>query len=193
MLKRKSSASSSVAPLKRSASLIERTPGIAVPWLVKAEPSDVDIRHVQRDGHCNWTGVRNPVAKNHLVSMRRNDLVLFQVSNVAAPACVAVLRVEADAVPDETQFDAASPYFDERATAQAPKWFSVQLAFVAMLKQRVTRAAMKAEPLLAGMQIFTKARLSVCQLTDAEFARIVELGGLSREQLCSSEEPERHV
>lgn len=161
-----------------------------MPWLVKAEPSDVDIRQVQRDGHCNWTGVRNSMAKNHLVSMRENDRVLFQVSNVSVPACLAVLRVEAESVADETQFDAASPYFDARATAQAPKWFSVRLAFVAMLKQPVTRATMKADPLLAEMQIFTKARLSVCQLTDAEFARIVELGGLSEEELVGER---RHV
>lgn len=169
---------SSVGALKRSKSQVERTPGVALKWLVKAEPADVTLEQIARDGTTLWSGVRNHVAKNNLVGMRAGDLVLFQVSNVTKPAVQGVLRVESpQAVADPTQFDQASCYFDDTATRAAPKWFAVTLSFVHRFARPVSRESIKSDPVLQQMQILTKARLSVTAVSDVEFARIVELGG----------------
>ncbi len=59
----------------------------------------------------------------------------------------------------------------------AEGWVSVALAPVRSLARAVTLAAMKATPALAGMAMLRQSRLSVSQVSDAEWAVIVALAG----------------
>ncbi len=46
-------------------------------WLVKSEPETYAWDDLVRDGHTEWTGVRNYAARLHLKAMRAGDEVLY--------------------------------------------------------------------------------------------------------------------
>ena len=54
---------------------------------------------------------------------------------------------------------------------------AVELKADAPLPHAVTLAQIKADPLLAKMELLRQSRLSVTPVTQAEFERIVKLGG----------------
>jgi predicted RNA-binding protein with PUA-like domain len=65
------------------------------------------------------------------------DGVLFYHSNCKVPGIAGIARVASAAYPDETQFDAKSKYFDEKATREQPRWFLVDVAFERKLKRLI--------------------------------------------------------
>lgn len=177
-MKRSSSTTAAVKRTK-SASLIDRVRGDRLHWLCKCEPNDLCIETLAKSQTTLWDGVRNPTARNHLLSMRKGDLAFFYVSSVPRPAVLAVMQVESDrAVPDPTQFDQSSCYFDADAAArQEDKWFSVKFRLVHRFERPVFREAIKADSALADMQMMRQGRLSVSRVTQAEWDRICQLGG----------------
>ena len=46
-------------------------------WLVKSEPEAYSWADLVREGHTDWTGVRNYQARNHLKNMRKGDRVFY--------------------------------------------------------------------------------------------------------------------
>ena len=51
-------------------------------WLMKSEPTEYSIDHLERDGSSSWYGVRNYQARNFMRdSVKIGDLVLFYHSN----------------------------------------------------------------------------------------------------------------
>ena len=91
-------------------------------WLMKSEPAEVSIDDLAaRAGQTlPWTGVRNYQARNFMRDeMRIGDGVLFYHSSCAEPGMAGLARSRRHAVPDATQFDPASPYFDPKATPDA--------------------------------------------------------------------------
>jgi predicted RNA-binding protein with PUA-like domain len=77
-------------------------------------------------------------------------------------------------VPDPTQFDPASPYFDPRSTRAAPRW--VLVAVRALRKTRlVPMAELRSHPELAEMIVLRRGnRLSITPVTPAEWRFITE-------------------
>ena len=63
------------------------------------------------------------------------------------------------------------------STDDTGKWIAVEVAPVKKLKKTVTLKAIKAEPALAEMAIIRQSRLSVSPVTEAEYARILEMAG----------------
>jgi predicted RNA-binding protein with PUA-like domain len=168
------------SPLKRSksASLIDRSRGERLYWLCKCEPADLSIDTLESTGSTQWDGVRNPTARNHLISMRKGDLAFFYISSVKQPAVVAVMQVDSErAVADETQFDQSSCYFDSSATRAQPKWFSVRFRFLQRFDTPVVREVIKGDAALADMQMLRQGRLSVSVVTPEQWDRICALGG----------------
>lgn len=163
----------------KSASLIDRARGERLHWLCKCEPNDLSIESLAKSQTTLWDGVRNPTARNHLVSMRKGDFAFFYVSSVPRPAVLGVMQVESErAVPDPTQFDQSSCYFDADAAARhEDKWFSVKFRLVHRFEHPVFRDAIKADSALADMQMMRQGRLSVSRVTQAEWDRICQLGG----------------
>ena len=79
------------------------------------------------------------------------------------------------AYADATQFDPESPYFDEKAKADAPRWLHVDVAL-----ERKTRLLslkeMRAAPSLATMQVLKPGnRLSITPVTPEEWRAVLEL------------------
>ena len=128
-------------------------------WLVKSEPSTYAFDTLQKDGRAPWDGVRNYEARNNLRAMRAGDECLFYHSN-EGKAVVGIARVVREAYPDPTS--------DE-------DWSAVDLAPVRALGRPVPLDELRAHPLLGGMMIFRKGRLSVVPVTGEEFRAVVAL------------------
>jgi predicted RNA-binding protein with PUA-like domain len=76
-------------------------------------------------------------------------------------------------LPDETQFDPASPYFDPKSTAAAPRWLQIDVRFV-----RKTRLLaldeMRRAPELATMRVLQRGnRLSITPVSEAEWRAVL--------------------
>ena len=130
-------------------------------WLVKSEPEAYAWTDLVRDGRTAWTGVRNYAARLHLRAMQRGDRVLFYES-MTTKAFVGLAEVTKTAFPD--------------TTAEEEGWVAVELKAGSALAQPVTLAQIKAEPLLAKMELIRQSRLSVAPVTKAEFERILKMG-----------------
>ena len=144
---------------------------------MKSEPDAFSIADLERVEVEPWTGVRNYMARNYMREMAVGDEVLFHHSNADPPGVAGLARVVRTGIVDETQFDPASPYHDPRSTRARPLWDCVEVAYVATLPHLVTMERLRAEPALADMVVLRRGmRLSVQPVTEAEYARIVELG-----------------
>jgi len=131
-------------------------------WLVKTEPSAYAWADLVRDEKTAWTGVRNFAARNNLRAMAKGDLCLVYHS-MTEKAVVAVAKVVKMAYADPT--------------AEEGDWSCVDVAPVFSLKRPVSLEQIKGDLLLRDMAIVRQSRLSVCPVTRAEYARVLELGG----------------
>ncbi|MDP2005481.1 MAG: EVE domain-containing protein [Rubrivivax sp.] len=147
-------------------------------WLMKSEPDEASIDHLVQAPQQTlpWTGVRNYQARNFMRdAMQPGDGVLFYHSSCPAPGVAGLARISGRPAPDTTQFDPASPYFDAKATAAAPRWLQIDVTL-----ERKTRllglAEMRATPALVGMQVLQRGnRLSITPVTAAEWQAVCAL------------------
>jgi predicted RNA-binding protein with PUA-like domain len=144
-------------------------------WLMKSEPDEfsVDDLAAVPDRCAPWTGVRNYQARNYMRDdMRPGDRVLFYHSSCPEPGIAGIAEVASEARPDETQFDAASEYFDPKATRAAPRWVSVDVRLVEKTPL-VSLAELRRHRSLAKMVLLQRgSRLSVSPVTPKEWAYI---------------------
>jgi predicted RNA-binding protein with PUA-like domain len=144
-------------------------------WLLKSEPREFSIddlaRAVRRTAP--WFGVRNYQARNFIRDqMRPGDRVLFYHSSCAEPGIAGIAEVVSQACPDATQFDRKCPYFDPKATREAPRWFSVDVKLVRKTRL-IGLAELRRHPELAGMRVLARGnRLSVMLVEPQEWAFI---------------------
>lgn len=132
-------------------------------WLFKSEPETFSWEDQVKLGPAGgqWDGVRNFLARKHMMSMRVGDLGFFYHS-VEEKQIVGIVKVVAPAHPDTTD--------------PSGKWHCVDVAAVAPFPRPVTLAEIKADPRLADMVLAKNARLSVQPVTPEEWSIICELG-----------------
>ncbi len=147
-------------------------------WLMKSEPDVFSIDDLERDRSTYWDGVRNYKARNNMRSMKVGDEVLYYHSNAKPSGVVGLARVCKEAYPDPTQFDPTSKYHDPKSDPDDPRWWLVDIEFVAHLPEMVTLQDVKAEPSLSDMELVRYGRLSVQSVKPAEFERVKKMGGL---------------
>ena len=94
--------------------------------------------------------------------MKAGDRVLYYHS-VTGKEVVGLAKVVREAYPDPT--------------AEEGDWSCVDLAPVKPLKQAVTLDTLKTDVATKDMIFIRQSRLSVSPVTEAQFARILELGG----------------
>jgi predicted RNA-binding protein with PUA-like domain len=99
-------------------------------WLLKTEPETYSIEDLRREGRAIWDGVRNYQARNYLLRMEEGDLCFIYHSSTNPPGIAGLAKVVRTRIPDPTQFDPKSPYFDPRATPERPRWYTVEVAFL---------------------------------------------------------------
>ena len=147
-------------------------------WLMKSEPDVFSIDDLARDGSTCWEGVRNYKARNNMKAMAVGDEVLYYHSNAKPPGVVGTARVCREAYPDHFQFDAESNYFDAKSRQDDPRWYMVDIEFVAKADDPVGLPEIKADPALADMELVRYGRLSVQAVRKAEFDRVKRMAGL---------------
>ncbi len=146
-------------------------------WLVKSEPGTYSIDDLRRDGATFWSGIRNYQARNFLRDdVRRGDEVLFYHSSASPPGVAGLARVASDARPDETALDPDSAGYDPKASADEPRWYGVDIAFVERFGEIVPLARLRRTPGLEDMLVARNSRLSVQPVTPAEFEIVRALG-----------------
>jgi len=144
-------------------------------WLMKSEPDELSIDDLARAARQTtpWFGVRNYQARNFMRDeMRPGDRVLFYHSSCDEPGIAGIAEVVSNAYPDATQFDRKSPYFDPKATREAPRWFNVDVKLVR--KTLLVRLPeLRRHPVLENMRVLARGnRLSITPVEPTEWAFI---------------------
>ena len=129
-------------------------------WLVKEEPEHYGYEQLERDRQTAWAGVRNPLAQKHLRTIRKGDRIFYYHTG-KEKAVVAIAKALTDAYPDPAD--------------SSGKLHVVDLAPERRLSHPVTLAAMKADGSFASFPLVRMSRLSVMPVSDAEWARIVDM------------------
>jgi predicted RNA-binding protein with PUA-like domain len=147
-------------------------------WLMKSEPDEMSIDDLGRAPKQTtpWFGVRNYVARNFMRDdMKVGDRAFFYHSSCPERGIAGVVEVSALAYPDASQFDRKSPYFDAKATRDAPRWFNVDVKFVEKLRL-ISLAELRAQPKLATLITLKRGnRLSITPVDPADWNFIVKL------------------
>ena len=129
-------------------------------WLMKSEPDVFSFDDLIAKGQEHWDGVRNYTARNNMQSMKVGDKAFFYYFNIGKEI-VGIVKIVKEAYQDPTT--------DET------RWVCVDVAPIKKLKNPVSLAAIKANPKLAEMKIIKQSRLSVIDVTKAEFDEILEM------------------
>ncbi len=133
-------------------------------WLFKSEPSTWSWDQQVAAGAKGtfWNGVRNHLAKQQMMAMKKGERGFFYHSNEER-AIVGIVEIIKTFYPDHTD--------------ETGKFGMVDVKAVKALKTPVTLAQIKAEPRLADMALVKNSRLSVQPVTDAEWAAVMEMAG----------------
>ncbi|MEY4730720.1 MAG: hypothetical protein RL020_1878 [Pseudomonadota bacterium] len=146
-------------------------------WLMKSEPSDVSVDDLAAmpNKTVAWYGVRNYLARNFMRDqMQLGDGVLFYHSSCPEPGIAGIAKVSKLAYPDATQYDKKSKYFDEKATAETPRWFNVEVKLVKKIPL-ISLANLREQKPLERMIILQKGnRLSITPVDPVEWDYITK-------------------
>ena len=128
-------------------------------WLMKSEPHVYSWSDLVRDGGTDWDGVRNNAARLHLRAMKPGDEAFFYHSGEER-AIVGIMRLAGEGKPD----------------GQDGAWVKVPVVPVKTIGP-VTLKQIKADPELSAIELVRQSRLSVAPIREAEWKRILAMGG----------------
>lgn len=144
---------------------------------MKTEPEVFSIDDLKKNKITLWEGVRNYQARNFMKDMQVDDRVLIYHSNSKPSGVAGLASVFKTAVPDPTQFDKKSEYFDPKASKEKPIWFCTEVKFLKKLNTFISLESIKKDKNLATMQVIQKgSRLSIQPVSSADFDYIQQLG-----------------
>ena len=148
-------------------------------WLLKSEPDVFSLEDLKNCPNQTepWDGIRNYQARNLMRDeMKVGDQAFFYHSRQAEPAIVGTVRIVREAYPDHTSWDPSSKYFDEKSSAENPRWLMVDVQFESEFSRPVTLKELRSVPELKEMFLLRKGmRLSVQPVTEAEFQLILAI------------------
>ena len=150
-------------------------------WLFKSEPSCFSFSDLEKrpGGIEPWDGVRNFQARNFLRDeIQPGDGVLFYHSGIVRPAVVGTAVVVRGGYPDGSALDPEGDAYDPRSTPENPIWYRVDVRYGTRFVREVTLEEIKGHPLLAGMALLRRSRLSIQPISREEWEIIVRLGGV---------------
>jgi len=133
-------------------------------WLIKSEPSVYSWDQLKKDKKTEWTGVRNYAARNNLRDMKKGDLAFYYHSN-EGQNIVGIAKIVKEHYQDPTTNEEA--------------WVAVDVAPHKALKTPVGLDVLKKDPFFKNMDLVRLGRLSVGKVTEAEFDRICDMGGVA--------------
>jgi predicted RNA-binding protein with PUA-like domain len=148
-------------------------------WLMKSEPDVFGIEDLkQRPGQTEpWDGVRNYQARNMMRDqMQVGDLAFFYHSNTKVPGIVGIAEIARTGLPDPTQFDPESEYYDPASKPEQPRWYLVEVKFKREFSRTISLTELKSHPELAEMPLVQRgSRLSINPVTPAQWEFILGL------------------
>lgn len=148
-------------------------------WLFKSEPQVFSIDDLRAKKKAVWDGVRNFQARNSLRdSVKVGDGVLFYHSSCPEPGVAGLARVSRAGFPDPSAFDPGHEYYDPKSSPEAPRWYSVEVAFEQKAARLLPLAWLRENA--PGLPIFRLNRLSVVPLTPAEWGLLTKAAGLQK-------------
>ena len=127
-------------------------------WLVKEEPTHYGFDAFLKDKKAAWSGVRNPLAQKHLRAVTKGDRVFYYHTG-DEKAVVGIAKAVSNPYPED----------------KSEKYVAVDLVPVGRLPRPVTLAEIKADPAFKEFPLVRISRLSVMPVSDAEWARILQL------------------
>ena len=133
-------------------------------WLLKSEPDAYSWDDLVAAGEGTWDGVRNHRAANNLRAMKPGDRAFFYHSNIGLEI-VGIVEISESGIADPSD--------------ETGKWAAVKVKPVAKVPHPVTLKRIKADPLLADMELVRLSRLSVSAVTAKEWNYINKMAGLS--------------
>jgi len=147
-------------------------------WLMKSEPSEFSIDDLinAENQTTVWYGVRNYQVRNFIRDqMAVGDRAFFYHSSCEIPGIAGIAEITSAAYIDETQFDALSKYYDEKAKRDQPRWLSVDVKLVR--KSRLLPLSdLKQHAALSNMPLLARGnRLSITPVTESEWEYILNL------------------
>lgn len=145
---------------------------------MKTEPNVFSIDDLIKNKSTLWEGVRNYQARNYMMKdMQLGDQVLLYHSNAKPSGVAGLATVSKLALPDPTQFDKKSEYYDPKATKEKPNWFCTEIQFEKKFKNFISLDQIKDEKKLSKMMVVQKgSRLSIQPVAQSDFNYLVQLG-----------------
>ena len=148
-------------------------------WLLKSEPSEFSIDNLALCPQQTepWDGVRNYQARNMMRDqMKQGDLAFFYHSNTEPPGIVGIVEIVREAYPDTTAFDPSDKHYDPKSDPAQPRWFSVDVKLVRMLKRLISLAELREQPELADLALLRRGnRLSIIPVSAKQWRCILAL------------------
>jgi len=134
-------------------------------WLVKSEPSTWSWNDQVKAGSNGtaWEGVRNHLAKKHLMAMKKGEQAFFYHSG-ETKEIVGVAEIIGEYQPDPSD--------------KTGKFGMVYIKARAPLPALVTLDQCKKEKKLAKMVLLNNTRLSVQPVTNEEWSTVCRMGGM---------------
>lgn len=133
-------------------------------WLLKTEPDCYAYADLVREGATPWDGVSNNAALKHMRTMQPGDLALiYHTGDERRAVGLAVIT--------------SAPYPDPQAGD--PRLVAVTVQPLRPLARAITLADVKADPFFADFALVRQGRLSVVPVSQAQWARLMELAGES--------------
>jgi predicted RNA-binding protein with PUA-like domain len=145
-------------------------------WLLKTEPNSFSIKKLSSQPNQKeiWDGVRNYQARNFLKLMKVGDLAFFYHSSCPEPGIVGIVKICQANLPDPTQFNPDSDYYDPKSTPENPRWITVEVKLVKMLDSIISLTHLKTLPKLEEWALLKKGnRLSVLPVTPIQWQTIM--------------------
>jgi predicted RNA-binding protein with PUA-like domain len=133
-------------------------------WLLKSEPVKYPWEQMVKDKRTHWDGVHNYQAALNMKAMKEGDRAFFYHSN-EGKEIVGVVEIVRAFYPNPDE--------------PSDKFGLVDVAPVMPVKTPVTLTEMKATPELSRMALIRQSRLSVSAVTDAEWAVVCKMAGIS--------------
>ena len=144
---------------------------------MKSEPDVFSIDDLKKNKTTLWEGVRNYQARNNMQSMKIGDGVLFYHSSAEPSGVAGIAVISKPAMPDPTQFDKKSEYYDPKATKEKPIWFCTEVKFISKFTNVLPLSEIKSDKKLKDMVVVQKgSRLSVQPVSAEHFEYLHKLG-----------------
>lgn len=148
-------------------------------WLMKSEPDSYSIDHLAKKPKQTdrWEGVRNFQVRNMLRDqIKPGDLAFFYHSSCKIPGVAGVMEVVSAGYPDPTALNPESHYYDPKSTADAPRWFMVDVRLLKKFPQVIPLTELRQHPQLSDMLLLKKgSRLSITPVTPQQWQFIASL------------------